>query len=557
MKNLRKISSKFGLRRKDQQSTSRIIEPIFEESADSREQDWRSYVPTGYEGYETLEDDTGNDSDYEERIQLPPQWAPKTLPSARRNGFGKPSLPPELPELWENLDPPVLKQSRSNKGNMQQLMYGGEELPLFGPQYGIHRGSRVEDIQVQTPTVMHVKTSNPYIDMLEEADADLQRAYLESLETATAGGGEDGSKFQGMLFSPPPVSAPLISSNVMSEEVDIPEPSVRSASSPTSCIICTEDFEGAVRPPGWISLACLHEPSVCTGCLAKCIKSDLESKIWNQIKCPECKALLIYEDIKRFADPESLARYEIMSVRSAVSSDNNFVWCQKCDFGQLHASGASQPIVRCLNCGFASCYTHNTPWHTRLTCEEYDQMLEDPDGFQTERDKENEANDVARRQQEEEDERLARELNQRDKMVEEDRQRQRLAEERRRAKEQQRAEAARKKQELEQAKRREEIKRRQREEKASRDVVQATTKPCPGCQWAIEKNDGCDHMTCMSFAGAAYRTGEPMEGDIAAEGFKKKHNPSCKPVAVLYDTMYELTLLIRTFMYLNENCVQF
>merc|ERR1711939_149716 len=32
-------------------------------------------------------------------------------------------------------------------------------------------------------------------------------------------------------------------------------------------------------------------------------------------------------------------------------------------------------------------------------------------------------------------------------------------------------------------------------------LLEATTKRCPGCNTAIEKNDGCDHMTCKKSAG--------------------------------------------------------
>jgi hypothetical protein len=76
-----------------------------------------------------------------------------------------------------------------------------------------------------------------------------------------------------------------------------------------SCIICTNDFSATRKPPGWISLSCLHEPSVCCDCLAQCIKNDLESKIWNQIACPECKTLLVHEDIGRLADTETFAKH--------------------------------------------------------------------------------------------------------------------------------------------------------------------------------------------------------------------------------------------------------
>ncbi|CBF89173.1 Rcat domain-containing protein [Aspergillus nidulans FGSC A4] len=40
------------------------------------------------------------------------------------------------------------------------------------------------------------------------------------------------------------------------------------------------------------------------------------------------------------------------------------------------------------------------------------------------------------------------------------------------------------------------LKRRMREVELSMKKVEETTKRCPGCQWPIEKNDGCDHMTC-------------------------------------------------------------
>jgi ATPase subunit of ABC transporter with duplicated ATPase domains len=123
-------------------------------------------------------------------------------------------------------------------------------------------------------------------------------------------------------------------------------------------------------------------------------------------------------------------------------------------------------------------------------------MLQDPDGFQTTRENEGEAIDAARRFQEEEDERLAMELSYREKQAEQERQRQRHEEEKWREKAKRDAETARKKSEQERAKRNDELKKRAREERLSVEKVKATTKQCPGCQWPIEKNNGCEHMTC-------------------------------------------------------------
>lgn len=133
-----------------------------------------------------------------------------------------------------------------------------------------------------------------------------------------------------------------------------------------------------------------------------------------------------------------------MSLCSAVGGDNNFVWCQGCDFGQLHEGGASLPIIRCLNCGSQSCLVHQAPWHEQQTYKEFDEMLRDPDGFQSSGNQEGEASSLAREMQVEEDERFARQLSQQDKQMEQDRQRQRHADERRRAKAEQKAETARK-----------------------------------------------------------------------------------------------------------------
>jgi hypothetical protein len=131
-----------------------------------------------------------------------------------------------------------------------------------------------------------------------------------------------------------------------------------------------------------------------------------------------------------------------------------------------------------------------------MTCEEYDEMLRNPENFKSAVDKEDEAAAEALRKQHEADEAMARELEAQDREAEEDRQRARHEEELRKARLAQEAEAARKKKEKEDAERAAAIRKKQEEEAANLRVISATTKNCPGCRWPIEKNLGCSHMTC-------------------------------------------------------------
>eukprot|EP00906_Rhabdomonas_costata_P004641 RCo006828 len=45
---------------------------------------------------------------------------------------------------------------------------------------------------------------------------------------------------------------------------------------------------------------------------------------------------------------------------------------------------------------------------------------------------------------------------------------------------------------------------RQRGETANQDFLRRETKPCPECGAAIQKNDGCDHMTCKPPGGCGH-----------------------------------------------------
>ena len=160
--------------------------------------------------------------------------------------------------------------------------------------------------------------------------------------------------------------------------------------------------------------------------------------------------------------------YDQQSSRSALDADPNFRWCRgpSCEAGQVHEGGETQPIVRCVNCGFRTCFRHQEPWHEGMTCEKYDAMRRDPDAFQAHIETQEQSTLASQHQQQQHQAR-----NQGD--------------------------AARRRHEAEQRKAAvNAMRQRAREEEASRREVGRASQPCPGCKRPIQKRDGCDHMKC-------------------------------------------------------------
>ncbi|OAA65433.1 ring finger protein [Niveomyces insectorum RCEF 264] len=186
-----------------------------------------------------------------------------------------------------------------------------------------------------------------------------------------------------------------------------------------TCIICC-DAKPATQFPHRVAMGCCvrgdnhnnnttavparsHTPNVCKDCLAEWIRSSLQDKAWDQLKCPECPAFLAHADVRLYAAPAEFARYEQLATRAAVVRDfPNFRWCLApgCESGQIHeppsskraalpsssspsssssaaATAASSieescPKFRCHACRAAYCINHNVPWHSGETCAQYD-----------------------------------------------------------------------------------------------------------------------------------------------------------------------------------------
>jgi hypothetical protein len=155
----------------------------------------------------------------------------------------------------------------------------------------------------------------------------------------------------------------------------------------------------------------------------------------------------------------------------------NFLWCTSgCGSGQIHSGGTVQPIVTCLHCSHRSCFHHGVQWHQNLTCDEYDQLRADPENFRSQIEMDNDEWEAKRRAQEDADRAMAQGLQAQDATQARERQERELRE----------RDAAKKALAMERVI----MARRKKEDEKSAATVNKTTKPCPGCGWHIEKNQG-------------------------------------------------------------------
>ncbi|KAL4758712.1 E3 ubiquitin-protein ligase [Aspergillus foveolatus] len=420
---------------------------------------------------------------------------------------GQTGVPTEVRKETDGEGASVNSTSRPITGPDADILIFSDEtdgIPMFGRQFGIAPTSIIRERKVKEPEHEPVTQPGPEPNtspkspetFLQQVDEELEALYTDYLKSS-------GKQ-----------RVPERTKTVKKARKSGPRPKEE----PEACIICLEPFSAdVVKAPDTLSIACQHTPSVCYICLSKSIKHDLETKFWDEIKCPQCQTLFIHEDIKRFADEEAFTRYDRLSLRHALNADKNFIWCLECDFGQLHKPGAEQPLVICYNCSAQSCFKHAIKWHDGFSCDEYDAVLWDPDSYRAIKAKNGGSTrpnveylskkNMQRAKNKEQ--RRQYKMHEAQKTAARKRQEEEAARVReKKALEQAQAEAAQEEEEEDEEPIEEEVKDdfkekiemlkwRMREVELSMKKVEETTKRCPGCQWPIEKNDGCDHMTCI------------------------------------------------------------
>lgn len=98
----------------------------------------------------------------------------------------------------------------------------------------------------------------------------------------------------------------IISSNASVQE----QLQITSNSTPDGpeCIVCLETLGQDEFPGAGITTSCDHEADICLQCIARSINIQLREKMWNELACPTCSAVLEFEAVKQFADSETFER---------------------------------------------------------------------------------------------------------------------------------------------------------------------------------------------------------------------------------------------------------
>ena len=137
-----------------------------------------------------------------------------------------------------------------------------------------------------------------------------------------------------------------------------------------ACYTCLEQLSSSNAPRN-ITIQCEHSIRACHQCLRKCVIAQAESTTLDKIRCPECHAILQYQNMQEFAPADLLNRWELLQIRKAIPTDERFICCahEGCNFGGV-CNPAVDSFVICSGCNHRTCVSCETPHHDGLTCAE-------------------------------------------------------------------------------------------------------------------------------------------------------------------------------------------
>ncbi|CAC9889926.1 unnamed protein product [Aureobasidium pullulans] len=146
-------------------------------------------------------------------------------------------------------------------------------------------------------------------------------------------------------------------------------PALPSAATPRMCEVCGEDKSINSFPNATQVSSHDHQHDVCHECFAMHLDVEVDSKMWDQVSCPQCPSLLQQHEIQNLATPECFAKYARFARRAALSSNPDYRYCfsTSCESGQVHEG--QEPVFSCQECGHRHCTVCEVDWHEDETCE--------------------------------------------------------------------------------------------------------------------------------------------------------------------------------------------
>ncbi|KAI5202134.1 RCC1/BLIP-II protein [Aureobasidium subglaciale] len=146
----------------------------------------------------------------------------------------------------------------------------------------------------------------------------------------------------------------------------VPSPTVK------TCAVCYKDQLHTVFTDVNRSGQHNHEPNTCRGCFNRYIVGQIKSGK-DRIKCAECQERLSYEIVRQIVSKTSLGMYDKVLLKRCVEEDNDFHYCMsvKCKSGQIHVGGLDSPLFNCKVCKHKHCVGCKVPWHEDESCDDY------------------------------------------------------------------------------------------------------------------------------------------------------------------------------------------
>lgn len=141
-----------------------------------------------------------------------------------------------------------------------------------------------------------------------------------------------------------------------------------------TCVVCDVDQYSFGFPSSKRVASHGHGLNTCRACYRMHLENEINTKLWDQVSCPECEAVLEYHEVKNMGISEDHSvKYEEGSLKAALASDPDYRTCfsPTCKSGQLHPNKEDEPIFRCQDCGHKHCVICEVPWHEDETCEDY------------------------------------------------------------------------------------------------------------------------------------------------------------------------------------------